>query len=268
MYIFGLRIMAGGGGVFNFAVAGIALLSTPLDSPNPWLDHVQVDTPLHFIPTDGRGEIIFGAGIMANTAEAGATHPDGYIYIYGTQNDPFIKKLVAARVLPSEFEDFSKWRYWNGAAWSPDIETVAPLASRVSSELSVSPLPDGRVVLVFQLDTLGRDVAVRIGESPVGPWRYRDSLALPGAGHRSGYLLLQRQGPSPSVPAWRAAHKLQRQYLRLFRPLRQRRHLPSALHQRPQSSRLISSPNQRSVVRYRQVNSFPRRQIIAFLGRF
>lgn len=141
-----------------------------MDSPDPLLDQIQVDTPLHFIPADGRGEMIFGAGIMANTAEAGAPHPDGYIYIYGTQNDPFIKKLVAARVLPNEFEDFGKWRFWDGAAWSPDIETAAPLANRISSELSVSPLPDGRVVLVFQLDTLGRDVAIRIGDGPVGPF--------------------------------------------------------------------------------------------------
>lgn len=170
MHIFALRMKRGDGGVFNFAVAGVALLSAPLDSPAPWQDQVQLDTPLHFVPTDGRGEIIFGAGIMANTAEAGAPDPDGYIYTYGTQNDPFVKKLVAARVLPNEFQDFSKWRYWDGTIWSTDIETAATLANRVSSELSVSPLTDGRVVLVFQLDTLGRDVAVRIGESPVGPF--------------------------------------------------------------------------------------------------
>ena len=47
---------------------------------------------------------------------------------------------------------------------------MAALTTRVSSELSVTPLPDGRFALVFQLDTLGRDTVWRIGASPVGPF--------------------------------------------------------------------------------------------------
>jgi hypothetical protein len=44
---------------------------------------------------DGRGEIIFGAGLMPNTAEAGAPQPDGYVYVYGHQNAPSTRSLVA-----------------------------------------------------------------------------------------------------------------------------------------------------------------------------
>jgi hypothetical protein len=170
LHLFALRMRKGDGGVFNFAVAGISRLSLPLNSANPLLDHVQVDTPLHFIPSDGRGEIILGAAIMVNTVQAGAAGPDGYVYVYGHQNDPANKKLIVSRVLPHSFEDFSQWRYWDGTAWSPSIETISPVSSRISSEFSVTPLPDGRFLLVFQLDTLSRDVALRIGQSPVGPF--------------------------------------------------------------------------------------------------
>ena len=45
MHLFGLRMELGDGGLFNFAVAVVALLSVPLDSPNPGLDVVRVDTP-------------------------------------------------------------------------------------------------------------------------------------------------------------------------------------------------------------------------------
>ena len=141
-----------------------------MNTTNPFQDHIQTEVPLHYVPTGGRGEIIFGAGILANTFEALAPFPDGYVYVYGTQNDPFDKKLLAARVLPGSFTNFSQWRFWNGFDWVADISDVAPLASRVSSELSVSPLSDGRFVLVFQLDTLGRDVAIRVGNSPIGPF--------------------------------------------------------------------------------------------------
>ena len=107
---------------------------------------------------------------MPNTVHAQAPHPDGYIYIYGTQNDPLIKQLVAARVKPGHIADFDQYEYYNGTEWTPHIEDSAPLTGRVSSELSVTPLPDGRYILVFQEDTLGQFVDVKIGNSPVGPW--------------------------------------------------------------------------------------------------
>ena len=107
---------------------------------------------------------------MPNTVEAGAPHPDGYVYIYGIQNDQYIKKLLVARVLPREFEDFSAWRYWDGAVWQPDVDKSATLTGRVSSECSVSPLRNGKFVLVYQEDTLGPYVSVKVGESPVGPF--------------------------------------------------------------------------------------------------
>lgn len=170
VHIFALRMREGDGGVFNFAVDGVVLITLDPDSPTPIADQVQTDAPLHFSPGDGRGELIFGAAVMVNTAAAGAPRPDGYVYVYGTQNDPFNKKMLVARVRPERFTDFAAWRYWDGASWVPSIAAAAPVASRLSSEFSVSPLADGRFVAVFQLDTLGRDVAAALGLSPVGPF--------------------------------------------------------------------------------------------------
>jgi len=169
-HLFTLRMMTGGGGVFNFAVAGVTLITIPLDSAKPLADAVQVDAPLFHVPSDGRGEIIYGGAVMASTQQAGAPVPDGFIYVYGTQNDPLNKKLVAARVRPQDFASFGQWRFWDGIGWSPDIDASAALTSRISSEFSVTPMPDGRFILVFQLDTLSREVAFRIGKSPIGPW--------------------------------------------------------------------------------------------------
>src|SRR5690606_11678947 len=100
----------------------------------------------------------------------GAPGPDAYVYVYGVDEPPFIKRLIIARVRPADFLDFSAWRFYDGAGWSPDVADAARITSRVSNELSLSPLPGGGYALVFQLDTIGRDVAGRTAPTPVGPF--------------------------------------------------------------------------------------------------
>jgi hypothetical protein len=79
---------------------------------------------------------------------------------------------MIARVQPADFKDFAKWRFWDGTSWSLDINNMkyaAVVTERVSDELSLSPLPDGRYVLVFQTDVWG-SVGMRIAETPYGPF--------------------------------------------------------------------------------------------------
>ena len=170
LHIFALRMREGDGGVFNFAVDGVALISTDLAGPDPYGDHVQVDTPFFREATASHDEFHLGQAIMANTVEAGAPNPDGYIYVYGEEAGAIVKEMVAARVLPDRFTDFTAWEYWDGAGWTDDIDAVAPVTNRISTEFSVTPLPDGRFIAVFQADALAPDVGMRIGESPVGPF--------------------------------------------------------------------------------------------------
>lgn len=174
VHLLALRMELGGGGVFNFAVAGVSLITLALDSPHPIEDQVQVDTPLYFKTPDEAYEHVFGGAIMANTPEAGAPVPDGYIYVYGYRSDLATgkKEAIAARVEAGEFESFGAWRYWNGTGWVPEIEAVAPLPGTgwLSSEFSVTPLPDGRYLLAYQKFGIGQETAVRLGPSPTGPF--------------------------------------------------------------------------------------------------
>lgn len=170
VHILSQRMRRGDGGDFDFAVDGMSLITFDPAAPDPLMSHRQVDTPL-FRPARGRfGDIAFGAGILPNTAEAGSPAPDGFIYVYGTRGDFLDRKVLVARVEPERFTNFSAWRFWDGSQWGADITAAAPVGDRASSELSASPLPDGRFVLVFQLDGLGRQVAARVGASPVGPF--------------------------------------------------------------------------------------------------
>jgi hypothetical protein len=153
---------------FAFDEHGTSLIILPKGSQPPFTNQQQKDTPF-FIPgktPDDYG--VLGSAVFVNTKSAGAPNPDGYIYVYGTR--PKHLSLLVARVKPEDYENFSKWRYWDGKIWNADINSIAEVTNRVSHELSVSPLPDGRYALVFQTDGLGNNVGLRLGLSPQGPF--------------------------------------------------------------------------------------------------
>jgi hypothetical protein len=110
---------------------------------------------------------------MPMTERSGNPDADGYIYIYGPKNSSGPKELVAARVLPENIADFSTWRYWNGSGWGSDIEESASITNNISQEFSVSPIGDNQFIAVFQS---GSQVAIRLGESPVGPFGVLQNL--------------------------------------------------------------------------------------------
>ncbi len=153
-----------------FSRHGISLISIPLTDRPPFPNAVQRDTPLWRPENSWRGQLAFGGAVLENTAEAGAPDPDGHVYVYGVQEDPSNKKAIVARVPRADFADFDAWRFWDGAAWVADVTASKPVAGRISTEMSVTPLPDGRFLMVFMLDTISRKIAVRTAPAPEGPW--------------------------------------------------------------------------------------------------
>ncbi|MDY7039524.1 MAG: DUF4185 domain-containing protein [Chloroflexota bacterium] len=150
-----------------FEVVGITHISFTLDNEQNITAYEHVDTPLYYRNEKAGYEIVLGQAIMPMTEESGNPNPDGYIYIYGPKSYIGVKKVVVARVWPQDFHDFSKWRYWDGEDWGTEIENSASLTGGVSQEFSVTPLQDGRFLLVFQIDD---QVAIRFAESPTGPF--------------------------------------------------------------------------------------------------
>lgn len=178
-YLFAYRFRPDRDEPAGYLRAGVSLIVVPAgDRPPNFPRSRQVEAPL-FVPEEdggaGRGDAVFGAGVLVNTAAAGTPDPDGFVYVYGTRDDRFNKKLLAARVGPRDVENFDEYRFWNGAAWVAGAADAAPIAERVSNELSVTPWEaDGdaasEYLLVFQLDAIGRFIGLRVGQSPIGPW--------------------------------------------------------------------------------------------------
>jgi len=152
----------------GFQVIGIGFLKIPIgpDGEPDLAGTSQKDTPLFH--TDAAKTFWFGNGIMPNTVEAGAPNPDGYVYIYGRTG------LYVARVLPDDFEDFPKWRFWDGQGWPQDIAASASLGLG-GPELSVTPVAQGALKGKFLLVSMSleQNAFVRVGDSPAGPFGNR-----------------------------------------------------------------------------------------------
>lgn len=151
---------------------GVSMIEIPMSSRPPFEDHIQRDVPLTIDPSETNGAIVYGGAIMPNTVRAGAPEPDGFIYVYGTEEveGSTNKRVMVARVPESAFAAVDQWRFFDGSNWVTEIDRATAIADRASNELSVSPLPDGRYVMVFQLDQIRSTVAMRVGSTPWGPF--------------------------------------------------------------------------------------------------
>jgi hypothetical protein len=166
LYVFALRLNGTAGG-FGFEVNGVVLLKFKMDDQNFISDVEQFDTPFFLKNAAENWDIVLGQAIMPMTNASGNPFPDGYIYVYGPKSKSSGKELMAARVLPEEIENFSKYEYWNGTAWGSQIEDLMKLTDGISQEFSVTPVGEEKYLLVYQT---GSSVAVRLGESPTGPF--------------------------------------------------------------------------------------------------
>lgn len=192
--VFAMRMRDTGAGAFGFATDGMALLTLDRQHLRPIVRSItcgdtpandtllaepptQTELPVYEPGGADRGSKHFGDAILVNTAAAGAPDPDGYLYVYGledlqreTTRDNPDKGLLVARVHPGNVTNTDAWRYWDGSAWSPELETATPVSIRASDEMSITPLSDGRYLHVFQLDTITDHVAVNVSERPQGPF--------------------------------------------------------------------------------------------------
>ncbi len=167
LYIFGYRITNVSEAAFGFKEVGNVLIKIPAGDKPPYVKQQQKDTPF-YIGDKGEGMGSFGAAVYVNTKTSGAPNPDGYIYVYGVVSK--WKNVLVARVLPADFDSYDKWTYWDGKIWVHNINKADKIADWVSNELSVSALPDGRYAMIFQVGTMTKDIGLRIGKTPYGPF--------------------------------------------------------------------------------------------------
>jgi len=153
----------------NWKPMQIDLLTIPLlPSKTPDWQQVTVLERVPLLAENEQFQVMFGCGIL--------DHTDGFVYVYGYRDNlkTHVKHLVAARVKPESFANVSEWRFWSGKEWGADgavtLRDEAVLAERVSTELSVTPIGQGKFLLVFVQDVMSNRVSYKVGNSPIGPF--------------------------------------------------------------------------------------------------
>ena len=181
MYIFS-RLIAGGG-EFGYTRIGTVLITVPIvDGELDLENHTKIDSHLFLPANEDRHAVMYGACILDNTVEAGAPHPDGYIYVYGAAWHPSSGdfKQYASRVTEADFLTPSAYRYWDGIGWSVEINDSVAMADGVETENAVVPMYDGRYMLVNEQRT---NIYYTIADNPWGPFdkeQRQDIYLIPG----------------------------------------------------------------------------------------
>jgi hypothetical protein len=187
VYIFAMLMHSTGSGSWDWVINGVVLLSFVPDSTGFVQSYNQKDVALIYNESS-TVQSIFGGAILPMTERSGCQNPDGYIYIYGVRSRSSNKDLLAARVPEADFTDISKYTFYNGSEWVADIAQSAPLTDQISQELSVSQLSTGQFVVAFQLNTNSETVAIRLGDTPVGPFSlYKKIYTCPEVEEYSAY---------------------------------------------------------------------------------
>ena len=152
-------------GVFGFHQIGqsLGVVTNPLAQPLEW--HVE-QHPLPGFEFTSRHHQTFGAATLVD---------DGYVYIFGTDEDVqpgnLTRYLTVARVPTNHVADFSAWRYYAGGQWDADFHKATPIVEGMATEYSVSFLPKlGQYVLVYTDHGLSPNIQVRTSRTPWGTW--------------------------------------------------------------------------------------------------
>ncbi len=168
LHIFYYRIRDSLPGVpFAFQEKGNGILSFSLNGiPDPGL-HTQTELPF-FLGSRVSNGLSFGAAVLDNTRSIGKIKKDGFIYAYAVRGKN--KQAFVARFKPEQVSDHHSWRFHTANGWTNDFTAAIPVADSVSNEMSITPLQDGRFLMVFMIQGIGTVIGARVGLSPIGPF--------------------------------------------------------------------------------------------------
>jgi len=138
--------------MFAFRIAGIDLLSYKL----PEFVHLAT----HTVEYDYRKyPIDFGNCVMID---------NGYVYIYGTKNEPHFSKIHVARVPLSRNALYKDWEFFNGSGWDSSISASAPVETDISVSEQFSIFKYYNKYILLTMERAGTDIYTYTADTPTG----------------------------------------------------------------------------------------------------
>lgn len=159
------QVAKSSGGQFGFQPCGqfLGIVENSVEDPSDW--NVTFH-PIPFTRYTSKLERTFGVCALVD---------DGYLYVYGTDEDvstnPRRRDLTVARAPADTVEDFTSWRFWSGARWLKTPERAARIVQNCGSEGSVHYLASiRRYVLIYSPGGISAEIVARTARKPWGPW--------------------------------------------------------------------------------------------------
>lgn len=161
---------------FQFKVDGVTMVKIPIIDKQPIFKEAEYYPTSLYQRIEGI-QYIGGIAYLPYAPEFGYAEGDGYLYVYGYQND--VAQLQDCRVFvgrtrPDHILDTESWEYFDGKEFVNGIENAAVILEHASCEMSVMPIIEGEMkgkfLAVFQYDVQSPYVAYSVGATPWGPF--------------------------------------------------------------------------------------------------
>ncbi|GAB3431265.1 DUF5005 domain-containing protein [Niabella aquatica] len=133
--------------------------------------HTSTDVAIFDLPSMQMREIIKDKDVTNNYDAGSMQAPDGYTYMYATENGFLTSFMYVARVAGNDLK--GTWEYYGEKGWS-----TTPSKYNVCSDITQPNVfyQDGKYYLVSQQIIFGQDIYILESDSPVGPWTNKRTL--------------------------------------------------------------------------------------------
>jgi len=133
--------------------------------------HVSTDLAVFDLPSMQLNHIVKDKDISANYSAGSLKAPDGYTYLYATENGYLTSFMYVARVPGHDLA--GAWEYYGPDGWS-----ATPVKYNVCNDITQPNVfyRDGKYYLVSQQIIFGLDIYILEAPTPVGPWTNKRTL--------------------------------------------------------------------------------------------
>lgn len=185
-----VRKWGGEPGVWNTNYAAIAESSDNGQTWTPKPETAMINLPLTLALPDDLPQVNVNNHRFQQSGYVRG-HDDDYVYQVGTPNGRSGRAYLA-RFLPEDILDLSKYEYWLGSSWTPDLSQLTDDSAIVKAsvtELSIAWSPYLNKYVMLDGDS---SIRIRTAPHPWGPWSSPRILVPAVAAILYGPMMLPR----------------------------------------------------------------------------
>lgn len=133
--------------------------------------HVSTDLAIFDLPSMQLNHIVKDKDLFGNYSAGAVKAPDGYTYMYTTENGYLTTFMYVARAAGHDLT--GQWEYYGENGWSATPEKYSVCSNITQPNVFYN---GGKYYLVSQQHLFGLDIYIQESATPVGPWTNKRTL--------------------------------------------------------------------------------------------